>query len=1217
MSNKEGMVMGAFLCGLEIRSLFGKEVKTGMRLSIVLFAVVGLLVAGAVSAGTSEKIMENLPPGTYWDEERGCLVHDPPLRIELPSSALLGEDSDTLLFDNGFMNVSWVFVEPPDQFALTIMPTPECPPGDVWVLTSALLACFNYPGYDPATGTVVVYEHHHGELCLSASPQGDSIGDTLGLQEFDGLSVDWGKLPRATWTQVDFDAMVPVLDTVFYLAWDYENPVVGHAFYSTGFYLSIEDTFRMDVSVGSPCPWGFHESGPWLMRALGHCEPGTLNIVEDVLEPSYCPPERFWTDPDTVDVTFHVTAVFGNHGSVTFEATDLVHKTRPEHKISASTIGFDPEMFQMIAHGETVEVDARIPVPVGALAGDYKGVFRAESQESGKGDSVLVVLEVGAVPDMDIDDNEGNLAGNVMHLEGLPDDAVNGTFVMHNPSMDIYNVDAFDGPGNADLPDGIVTFADLVSIDESDTIPGTEMSLNDINEPDEDPVRAILSGTARHIGLNLDIPSTAGAGTYQGSVTISFDVYSCVDDDIITVSDMFGVSLNVGAAGGDLGIVEGDTLDTLSYNPPDDQWVQDGFVEAQFTLTATGDVHNVRLYSGDLVHTGLPIKIDGNSVNFSPGEIGVIHSGETEEITANIPIPIGRRTGTYVGSFYAVGDGGAGASIAVVLELNPVGDLDVQDYAGNLVGNTMALTGIAGGVVVGRYTVVNPNLPDNNVDFYDGPANDDITEIAVVATDLALERGGAQGKCKGVQLLCVEYVAGGGAEGKCKGVTKISFQYHNSGRGDLSNVKIVSKEIIYFMGSVSDGDIITAEASAQGQEKLGTNTEILVYDELDQKVHTSCSKPIEIGMVFGDWEIVDLEKITEGGGGGAPSPAYVEIESKGVTYFSGTIEHGDTICADARPLSKLGTNTEIYVDGYLNASIHTSCSKPLEIGMQFGNFIVTDLIKYYEGTKEGEISSDNVDGNVNGIAAIISGAAEDFLLQVTIPEKGIKHYDPQEDQTYKGTVTVQGKAVNAEVTVSDEFDLELRIVKAGGKPLASGFWGEPGGSGTLLRWTGFGLNETGYAVYRALNGSYAKLTDLSGSSRSFLDGETRSGLIYEYKLGLKIGGSEIMIGPILIKASDRLPHGSYLSQSLPNPTSGATMFRFGVAAKSHVSISMYNVAGQMVNVMVNESKLPGIYSINWDSSEFANGIYFCRMNVEPTDGQGKAYTASRKVVVLR
>ena len=1216
MSNKEGMAMSAFLSGLEIRNLFVKEVKTGMRLSTVLFAVVALLVAGAVSAGTFEKVMGDPPPGTYWDEERGCLVHDPPLRIEMPSSALLGEDSDTLLFDNGFMNVSWVFVEPPDQFALTGMTTPECPPGDVWVLTSALLACFNYPGYDPATGTVVVYEHHYAGSCMSpASPQGDSIGDTLGLQEFDGLSVDWTKLPRATWTQVDFDAMVPVLDSVFYLAWDYENPVVGHAFYSTGFYLNIEDTFRMDISVGSRCSWGFHESGPWLMRALGHCEPGTLDIVEDVLEPSYCPPERFWTDPDTVDVTFHVTSVLGNHRQVTFEATDLIHETRGEHKISASTIEFDPDMFDLIAHGETVEVAARIPIPAGALAGDYEGMFRAKSQESGKEDSVSVVLEVGAIPDMDIDDNEGNLTGNVMHLEGLPDDAVNGTFVMLNPSIDLYNEDAFDGPGNADLPDGTVTFTDLVSIDESDTIPSTEMSLHDINEPDEDPVRAILSGTARHIGLNLDIPSTAGAGTYQGSVTISFDAYSCVDDDTIAVSDVFGVSLNVGAVGGELEIVEGDTLDTLSYNPPDDQWVQDGFVEAQFTLTATGgDVHNVRLYSGDLVHTGLSIKIDGNSVNFSPGEIGSIASGDTEEITARIPIPIGRRTGIYEGSFYAVGDGGAGDSIGVVLELNPVGDLDVQDYAGNLVGNTMTLTGIAGGVVVGRYTVVNPNLPDNNVDLYDGPANDDITEIAVVATDLSLERGGAQGKCKGVELLCVEYIAGGGVEGKCKGVRKISFQYHNSGRGDLSNVKITSKDVTYFMGSVSDGDVITADASPG---KLGTNTEILVYDELDQKIHTSCSKPVEIGMVFGDWEIVDIEKITEGGGGGAPSPAYVEIKSNGVTYFAGTIEHGDTICADARPFGKLGTNTEIFVDGYLNAKIHTSCSKPLEIGMQFGNFVVTDLIKRYEGTKEGEISSDNVDGNVNGITTIISGAAEDFLLQITIPAKGIKHYDPKEDQTYKGTVTVQGRAVNANIALSDEFDLELMIVKAGGRTLTSGFWGEPGGSGTLLRWTGFGLNETGYAVYRALNGSYTKLTDLSGASRSFLDGETRSGLIYEYKLGLKIGGSEVMIGPILIKASDRLPGGSYLSQSFPNPTSGATMFRFGVVAKSHVSISMYNVAGQMVNVMVDERKLPGIYSTNWDSSEFANGIYFCRMNVEPTDGQGKQYTASRKVVVLR
>ena len=936
-------------------------------------------------------------------------------------------------------------------------------------------------------------------------------------------------------------------------------------------------------------------------------QPLVLDIVEESLDPSYCPPTPVWMSSDTVDVLFHTT-VAGDHEDVYFESTDLVHSLKTEHKIAGSAIEFVPEMFEMIADGETVDVEARIPIRLGALAGNYEGMFTATSLQYGDADTVLVVLEVGAYPDMDIDDNEGNLADNTMDLLGLPGDTVGGTFVMLNPNAHEYNVDAFDGPGNVDLPVGTVTLTDLITIDKLDTIPGSEISLYDVNDPGEDPVRAILSGTARHIGLELAISETANYGTYKSDVIISFNVSSCVDDSIVTVSDSFGIRLKLGEQAGEFAFMEGDTLHTPSYTPPD-QWVQDGMVEVQFTLGATGDVYNIHLYSEDLVHEALPIEISGNSVNFSPGEIDVIPSGETREITARIPVPIGRRNGAYVGAFNAVADGGATANTVVILEVNPVGDLDVQDFAGNLSANTMVLTGIAGGVVLGRYTVENPNLPENNVDLYDGPANDDLTEITVVATDLSLDRGGAQEKCKGVQLLCVQYNAGGGAQGKCKGVRKISFQYHNSGRGHLANVRLTSKKTTYFMGSVSDGDIITADASPG---KLGTNLDILVYDRLDKRVHTSCSKPIEIGMVFGDWEIVDLDKITEGGGE-APSPAFIEIKSKGVTYFAGMVEDGDTICADARP-EKLGTNTEFYIEGYLNTEIHTSCSKPIEIGMVFGNFEIVDLIKIEESGKGVSISSDNVDGNVNGVTSIISGAGEDLLLQITIPAKGIKHYDPEEDRTYKGTVTVQGKAVNANVFVSDDFRLELRIVKGKARDLTSGFWGEPGGSGNLLRWTGFGLNETGYAVYRALNGSYVKLADLSSTSRSFLDGETRSSLIYEYKLGLKIGGSEIMIGPILIKTF----HGrSYLSRSFPNPTSGAAMFRFGVAAESHVSVSMYNVTGQMVKVMLNEKKLPGTYTINWDSSEFASGVYFCRINVGPTDGQGKPYSASRKVVVLR
>jgi hypothetical protein len=341
------------------------------------------------------------------------------------------------------------------------------------------------------------------------------------------------------------------------------------------------------------------------------------------------------------------------------------------------------------------------------------------------------------------------------------------------------------------------------------------------------------------------------------------------------------------------------------------------------------------------------------------------------------------------------------------------------------------------------------------------------------------------------------------------------------------------------------------------------------------------------------------------------------MESGGTVYFSGTIVDGDTICADASP-EKFGGDVKIYVEGNKNASIHTSCSQPLEPGMIKGNFEITYVELVYEGQKEVSVPAANINGNLGAVTTIISGAAEDLILQIVIPDKGVKNYDPKEDQTYYGTVTVQGLAVNANTAELDEFELELRIVRGLAGNQASGFWGEPGISGNTLYWRDFGLNETGYTLYRALGDDkdYVSLAYFLGEENSYVDEEVRSGVTYRYKMGLRIGGSDVMIGPISITAYDKVPGRFYLSRSFPNPTTGATTLRYTIASKADVSIKVYNVAGQVVETLLDTEKTPvGLYDINWDSSTTSNGIYFCRMTAVPE--AGKTFSASSKIVVLR
>lgn len=76
--------------------------------------------------------------------------------------------------------------------------------------------------------------------------------------------------------------------------------------------------------------------------------------------------------------------------------------------------------------------------------------------------------------------------------------------------------------------------------------------------------------------------------------------------------------------------------------------------------------------------------------------------------------------------------------------------------------------------------------------------------------------------------------------------------------------------------------------------------------------------------------------------------------------------------------------------------------------------------------------------------------------------------------------------------------------------------------------------------------------------------------------------------------------GFQLAQSSPNPFAKSTSIRFSIASKEHVSVEVYNILGQRVRTLVNESLEANTYVRDWDGRSDAgervsNGIYFYKM----------------------
>ena len=68
-----------------------------------------------------------------------------------------------------------------------------------------------------------------------------------------------------------------------------------------------------------------------------------------------------------------------------------------------------------------------------------------------------------------------------------------------------------------------------------------------------------------------------------------------------------------------------------------------------------------------------------------------------------------------------------------------------------------------------------------------------------------------------------------------------------------------------------------------------------------------------------------------------------------------------------------------------------------------------------------------------------------------------------------------------------------------------------------------------------------------------------------------------------------------LDQNYPNPFNPTTSIKFELPKSSHISLSVYDVLGREVSVLVNEKMEAGIHEVKFDGANVASGVYFYRL----------------------
>ena len=156
---------------------------------------------------------------------------------------------------------------------------------------------------------------------------------------------------------------------------------------------------------------------------------------------------------------------------------------------------------------------------------------------------------------------------------------------------------------------------------------------------------------------------------------------------------------------------------------------------------------------------------------------------------------------------------------------------------------------------------------------------------------------------------------------------------------------------------------------------------------------------------------------------------------------------------------------------------------------------------------------------------------------------------------------------------------------------SSGVWNQQGNK--LV-----GTGAVGHIIYQG--GSVALSTDGNTAIVGGAADSGSAGAVWVFVRNSVGVGEKAAVIPLLFG----------LGQNYPNPFNPITNITFQVPITSHVTLSVYDMLGREVAVLVNERQEAGVHEVKFDGSGLASGIYFYRI-------QAGNFVETKKLLLLR
>ena len=158
--------------------------------------------------------------------------------------------------------------------------------------------------------------------------------------------------------------------------------------------------------------------------------------------------------------------------------------------------------------------------------------------------------------------------------------------------------------------------------------------------------------------------------------------------------------------------------------------------------------------------------------------------------------------------------------------------------------------------------------------------------------------------------------------------------------------------------------------------------------------------------------------------------------------------------------------------------------------------------------------------------------------------------------------------------------------------------GLTGSDGIIYKTTNSGLNWTSQTAA----GAYNLL------AMYFINAQTgwTAGLLG--KMYKTTNGGDQFTG--VLSGEEKIPSGFLLEQNYPNPFNPVTKITFHLSEKAFVKLTVFDINGREVEMLINENLNAGTYNTDWNAVNYPSGVYLYKIET----GE---FNAVRKMILLK